>query len=671
MTANSRLLASQVRGHGVGGPRRVGRRIAGAAAWFPRARVVLCGVLMATVGVAFAATNAGAVQTASFTVQGCSTWPVPAGVTSVTIHATGAAGASTGDASGGAGDEMSGVLSGLPNGQTLDICVDSGGTSGGNAAFTQQFSNGGTGGGASGVSLGQTFSDPVVVAGGGGGGGGGFMFGIERGDGGGAGIPIAGGGGKSIIFAGSGGGGGNNTTMQGGAAGGGDSAFSVTGGSGGAGFGVTASGPGLGGIGGNANRSGGGGGGGGGGYFAGGGGGAGAFEDGAGGGGGTDFCGDTYGGGTSIASCAPTSGAGSQTVAGSSAGDAEVVLTYLSVPTTPTIFNLPASGTVGGSFNPFVVTNSDGVTFVTDNSPAICSLSGLVVHFNAVGVCSLTAHVKASANFVAANGVPQGFNIFQGTQTPLTLTSTTGTVGTPLVLTSSGGSGTGALVYVLSGPGSAGCSLNGPGTTLSATTPGTCTVTVTKAADINYTAASSPPTAVTFSLAVFSSSGSALSASSCLPYSHNFAGGAPATFAVTAGAVPPGFSLSSAGVLSGPAGSAPGSYSFTITATPSSGPPVSRNFTLMLGLCVGPTPPVLPGGTYGVPYSYTLTTTGGTAPYRYQIQGGGLPPGLTLAANGVISGSPYVRGTYSVTIIATDSASPAHEGQSTLSITIS
>ena len=41
-----------------------------------------------------------------------------------------------------------------------------------------------------------------------------------------------------------------------------------------------------------------------------------------------------------------------------------------------------------------------------------------------------------------------------------------------------------------------------------------------------------------------------------------------------------------------------------------------------------------------MPYRVVLTTTGGVAPYKYALASGALPPGLSLGANGVISGTP-------------------------------
>ncbi len=81
------------------------------------------------------------------------------------------------------------------------------------------------------------------------------------------------------------------------------------------------------------------------------------------------------------------------------------------------------------------------------------------------------------------------------TQAPLNVTTTSATVGTPLTLVASGGSGAGALTFTLVDPGSAGCVLSGD--VLSATGPGTCVVSATKAGDATYAPATSPPTTVT------------------------------------------------------------------------------------------------------------------------------------------------------------------------------
>ena len=86
-------------------------------------------------------------------------------------------------------------------------------------------------------------------------------------------------------------------------------------------------------------------------------------------------------------------------------------------PTTPTISNLPASGTYGGGFTATVSTTGDGTKTVTSNSTGVCTVSGLAVSYVGVGTCSLTAHVAAGTNYTAADGSAQTFSVGKATPT--------------------------------------------------------------------------------------------------------------------------------------------------------------------------------------------------------------------------------------------------------------
>jgi hypothetical protein len=152
------------------------------------------------------------------------------------------------------------------------------------------------------------------------------------------------------------------------------------------------------------------------------------------------------------------------------------------------------------------------------------------------------------------------------------------------------------------------------------------------------------------------------------------AGGTPPyTFAVTAGTLPPGLTLSAAGALGGTP-TTPGSYMFTITATDSSAAPDkgSAAYTLQVApsiITITLAPDALPDGIPCTSYDQTITASGGTAPYRFSVSSGSLPPGLSLSATGAISGSPKITPNengqaYSFTIQATDSsANPASGSQ--------
>jgi hypothetical protein len=81
-------------------------------------------------------------------------------------------------------------------------------------------------------------------------------------------------------------------------------------------------------------------------------------------------------------------------------------------------------------------------------------------------------------------------------------------------------------------------------------------------------------------------------------------------------------------------------------------------------LCITTT--TLPDGTVAVPYSATLTATGGTAPYTWSLVSGSLPPGLAPGAAGVVSGTPTKEGIYDFTAKVTD----AHGQSATQPLTL-
>lgn len=68
---------------------------------------------------------------------------------------------------------------------------------------------------------------------------------------------------------------------------------------------------------------------------------------------------------------------------------------------------------------------------------------------------------------------------------------------------------------------------------------------------------------------------------------------------------------------------------------------------------ISPSP--LPNGTEGVAYSQQLTASGGAGgPYTYSATG--LPAGLTLTVDGLLSGTPSVAGTFTFVLSVRDSA---------------
>ncbi len=78
-----------------------------------------------------------------------------------------------------------------------------------------------------------------------------------------------------------------------------------------------------------------------------------------------------------------------------------------------------------------------------------------------------------------------------------------------------------------------------------------------------------------------------------------------------------------------------------------------------------------PGGKVATPYSYQFQGNGGTTPYTWTLSSGTLPPGLTLAANGTLSGTPILPfGTNTFTLQLADAETPVVSVTQQFSITI-
>ena len=63
--------------------------------------------------------------------------------------------------------------------------------------------------------------------------------------------------------------------------------------------------------------------------------------------------------------------------------------------------------------------------------------------------------------------------------------------------------------------------------------------------------------------------------------------------------------------------------------------------------------PTLPAGTLGVPYDARLYAEGGDGQYVFEVVMGDVPPGLTLADDGMLEGQPMMTGTFDFTVEVT------------------
>ncbi len=142
------------------------------------------------------------------------------------------------------------------------------------------------------------------------------------------------------------------------------------------------------------------------------------------------------------------------------------------------------------------------------------------------------------------------------------------------------------------------------------------------------------------------------------------------TWAVSAGALPAGLNLSTAGVITGTPTGSTGATSFSVTVTDTvaniSSTPQQLSITVDAGITINSV--TLPTGYVGSTYTQTtLTATGGTGAGTYTwtvASGSALPAGLSLSSAGAISGKPSgAPGTTNFTVTVTDTAQNTKNAQ--------
>ena len=243
--------------------------------------------------------------------------------------------------------------------------------------------------------------------------------------------------------------------------------------------------------------------------------------------------------------------------------------------------------------------------------------------------------------------------------TPETLTN--GTKNIQYSVTFEGTGGTAPYAYTrTSGSFPNGLTLNSATGVLSGkpTSPGTSSFTIT-ATDVNTNFGSRSYSLIVDDVVITIDPPTLSDAKQKVFYTATFTanGGAePYKYTVSSGAIPSGMTLTQEGVLSGRPTTL-GPAIFTIRATDVNTNFGDRSYTINVNaVTITVSPTTLPAGERNDPYpSTTISATGGASPYQFTISSGSLPSGLTLdSGSGVLSGTPTAKGTFPITVLATD-----------------
>jgi len=148
------------------------------------------------------------------------------------------------------------------------------------------------------------------------------------------------------------------------------------------------------------------------------------------------------------------------------------------------------------------------------------------------------------------------------------------------------------------------------------------------------------------------------------PLSANYgSGGGTGTASITTGILCAWTATSNAAwliVTSGATGSGNGTVGYSVA--PNAGAArvgtmtiAGQTFTVMQGCpTIVVNPPTASSGMVGTAYNLAFSATGGTGPYSFTRVTGTLPPGLTLATSGALTGTPTTAGSFNFTVQAMD-----------------
>ncbi len=309
----------------------------------------------------------------------------------------------------------------------------------------------------------------------------------------------------------------------------------------------------------------------------------------------------------------------------------------------------------GGSLPVGLTLNADGTITGTPTAPGVYTFTVTATNGARTASSSQAYTVTPAAALTLDYSTPQTFTegaaiLAQlptvANETPgLTTTYAVAGGGLPTGLTLNAD---GTITGTPTAPGVYNFTVTATNGTRTATTTPTYTVTPAAALTVAYT------TPLTFT------SGAAITTQA--PTVANETPGLTTTYAVTGGTLPAGLTLNADGTITGTP-TAPGVYPFTVTATNG-----ARTATASVSCTV--TPAAALTASYPTPQTFTagsaiavqLPTVANPTPgltTTYAVTGGMLPAGLTLNADGTITGTPTAPGVYSFTVTTTNGARTA------------
>ena len=145
-------------------------------------------------------------------------------------------------------------------------------------------------------------------------------------------------------------------------------------------------------------------------------------------------------------------------------------------------------------------------------------------------------------------------------------------------------------------------------------------------------------------------------------------GTAPYSWSIASGTLPIGLTISGSAITGWP--STQGTSAFVLKVSDATGLAVTQALKLIVAGPLTISSTTLPTATINAAFTYTLQSTGGTAPYTWTALSGSVPTGLTISPSGAVSGTLTATGTSIFTVKVTDAGNPQLSATAVLSLTV-